>query len=105
MVMLLHSHRFQPVATSCTTAVAQYENPATATEKSSCYQLGSVGLQFFAVAATGPQKTTYQYSDLKEWLDKKQKQRQRQKQKQMKKKMEDKASKKKTTNKVGKEKK
>ena len=43
-----------PVATSCTTAVAYYENPATATEKSSCYQLGSVVLQFFAVAATGP---------------------------------------------------
>ena len=52
MVMLPHSHRLQPVAMSCTTAVAQYENPATATEKSSCYKLGSVGLQFFAVAAT-----------------------------------------------------
>src|ERR1700733_13907674 len=45
------------VATSCTTAVAHYENPATAIAKSSCYQLGSVGLQFFAVAATGPQNT------------------------------------------------
>ena len=57
MIMLLNSHRLQPVTTSCTTAVAHYENPATATEKSSCYQLGSVGLHFFAVAATGPQKT------------------------------------------------
>ena len=51
----------------------------------------------------GFNKAIYQYSNLKEWLDKKQKQRQ--KQKQMKKKKEDKASKKKTTNKVGKERK
>ena len=51
----------------------------------------------------GFKKATYQYSDLKEWLDKKQKQRQ--KQKQMKKKMEEKASKKKTKDKVGKRKK
>ena len=51
----------------------------------------------------GFNKAIYQYSDLKEQLDKKQKQRQ--KQKQIKKKKEDKASKKKTTNKVGKERK
>jgi len=52
----------------------------------------------------GFKKAAYQYSDLKDWLDKKQKQKQ--KQKQMKKKTEEKVSKKKKTeDKVGKGKK
>jgi hypothetical protein len=32
LLMLLHSHRLQQVATSFTTAVSHYGNPATATE-------------------------------------------------------------------------
>jgi hypothetical protein len=58
MIMLLHSHRLQLVATSCTTAVVHYENPATATEFLVFSSWVQLGCSFFPVAATGPSKTS-----------------------------------------------
>jgi len=51
--MLLHSHRLQLVATSCTTAVVHYKTQQLQLKSPVATSCGSVGLQFFAVAATG----------------------------------------------------